>query len=298
VRRAENYSLFSILRMLSPFLCRAEVRVRLGVHVLKVLEAIKRRFPDNALITNFACLTPKMYADPKLLADMMKLERIGYTELDGLLDFFGTAKRLEGGKPQPALVDATKARSEFPVLKAFMLTQLAGEAGILALDDAERKQQLTFRGWMWRHGDQLKRYPELYKLMLIAMLVTMTSVDCERTAGPDTFIALQKTRHHLKRLTENESGMGAVGCLCRRIQRDEQGGQQGAYQAEGHDDGRADARGAGGAQVPQRVHAAVRPEGGQHVRGEDDAAQCTCRCIEGALCQRGGGPQRRGRRQR
>jgi hypothetical protein len=175
---------FQHTRMLSPLLCRAELRGKCVLHATRVLQAITRRFPDNEVITNFCCLTPKMYADADLLADGMRLMHYGITELDGLLDRFGVVGQLEGGVRQPALVNAVKARCEFTVFKAYMQTQLAGEKGILAQDSTEKKKQLTFRWWMAHHGDELQRYSELYKLMLIAMLITMTSVDCERTAGP------------------------------------------------------------------------------------------------------------------
>ena len=126
---------------------------------------------------------PKLFVDPKD-PNVSNDPTSKGGELFMLIEHFGKEKTLKGGGTVKPLVDGEKCLDEFEKFKSFMHSnqglykrKKTNEAGELTDEDEE----CLFSEFFKAQYPTLKRaFPNLIILMQIALIVPMTSVDCER----------------------------------------------------------------------------------------------------------------------
>jgi hypothetical protein len=162
----------------------------MGVHLHATLDGFTARFPDGDLISLFRIFTPKPFIPIKDMPEQLK--KYGRPELEKLLDVYGVAgetRSAEGVlRKFPPYVVAEQARVEYNHFSSFVHYKL----GTLP------SEALEFTVWFKQNGNVMKtEFPELFKLMMVALLITMTSVDCERGFSQ---MNLTKTKYRSKLL--------------------------------------------------------------------------------------------------
>jgi hypothetical protein len=146
-------------------------------HALILLESLETRFPNATLVGAFHIFTPAAWVDK--YEERAKMDAFGNDKMEMLIDLYGTKRttRRNGElKVHPPMIMPDKARTQFGFYKTYMKSALE-----LHFSNNKDKELLVYETWFQTHGSALQRQmSEVYKLMEIAYVLPMTSVDCER----------------------------------------------------------------------------------------------------------------------
>ena len=129
---------------------RHQFNVNKEAFIDKLIENLRSRFPDSAQCTEAELAT---YGDP---------------ELETLCEHFGTAKELENSTELQPVINTDEAKDEWVVFKQFM-SQNFRSCTI---------QTLSRR--LYQSEMELCQYPNMSKLITLALTMPVSTVDCER----------------------------------------------------------------------------------------------------------------------
>ena len=122
----------------------------------RLVENLNSRFPDNHCLSSFAIF------DPQRLPSEAELATFGETELDVLCSHYGAAKVAERG------VEIQPVMDERVVFKQFM-SQNFRSCSLQTLSER-----------MYQSEVAMCQYPNMYKLVTLALTMPVSTVDCER----------------------------------------------------------------------------------------------------------------------
>jgi hypothetical protein len=179
----------------------AKQRTFMVEYSVGLMTALDERFPDVGLQDAFKIFLPMSYMNVKQMYDNKKLHAYGKKELTVLLDHFGVPKTVvpepaaffseeteskfspfhtskrSVSKTFPALVVSEKAKDEFEMFKSHMFSSFAEYT---EFDDKGQIVPLSFVEFVKRNKSSLQaRFPEIFTLMQLALVLPLTSVPCE-----------------------------------------------------------------------------------------------------------------------
>ena len=179
---------FVTLRKLYPEVSKTEgmlyalsskkMHTEMRKHAAMLVGSLRVRFPNSDLVGACQILSPRAYVG--FYANNTAMEAFGSDKMEMLIAHHGvvrTSRRIGGQvKRHGATIKADKARVQFGFYKTFVKQRLQVHFSTDADDEL-----LAFPTWFKTYGKQVKLdYSEVYKLMEIALVLPMTSVDCER----------------------------------------------------------------------------------------------------------------------
>lgn len=145
----------------------------------KIADNVNSRFPDGGIIGSFAIL------DPQNLPSPSDLPPYGNSEIDTLSMHFGEPKNTDDGIQLEPLLKGQEFKEEWIIFKQLLSknSSIQGMAKKL-LSSIEMQEQ----------------FPQMLKLLTIALTVPVSSIDCERGFSQQNLI---KTKIRAKLKTEN-----------------------------------------------------------------------------------------------
>ena len=144
---------------------------------------LNSRFPaaDTTLLTSFTVL------DPQKLPGEADLPIYGNAELDTLCEHYGSAKVTNDGYELPATLDAEEVKNEWIMFKQLISKNFRSCTIQVLLQRFTDNQTLSLQ------------YPNITKLLTIALTLPVSTVDCERGFSRHNLI---KTRLRSRLLTK------------------------------------------------------------------------------------------------
>ena len=150
----------------------------------KINDNLKSRFPDGGLIGSFAVL------DPQNLPLSTDIPSYGNSEIETLSEHYGVPKNTDNGVELEPLLNGTELKEEWVIFKQLMSKNFSN----LSLQGMAEKLLCS--------NEMQEQFPQMLKLLTIALTVPVSSVDCERGFSKQNLIKI-KIRAKLK--TENVS---------------------------------------------------------------------------------------------
>ena len=141
-------------------------------------------FPDSGSLSAFAIF------DPQKLPAETDLATYGDAELEILCEHYGTAKETENGRELQPVIHSEETKDEWVVFKQF-ISQNFQSCTI----------QTLFKR-VYQSETVLCQYPNVYKLITLALTMPVSTVDCERGFSKHNLI---KTGMRARLQTENVS---------------------------------------------------------------------------------------------
>ena len=157
------------------------------IDFLDVLVAnLNLRFPaaDTTLLTSFSIL------DLQKLPGEADLPTYGNAELDTLCEHYGSSKVTNDGSELPATLDAEEVKDEWIMFKQLISKNFRWCTIQVLLQRLTDNQTLSLQ------------YPNITKLLTIALTLSVSTIDCERGFSRHNLI---KTRLRSRLLTKNIS---------------------------------------------------------------------------------------------
>ena len=148
----------------------------------KLVDNLYSRFPDSGLLSAFSIL------DPQKLPTESDLSLYGIHELETLCDHYGQSKTTEAGAEFLPVVDTIKTKDEWVVFR-----QLMG-------NNFRTCTLQTMAANLLPSAEVKETYPNLIKLMALALTMPVSTAGCERGFSKHNLIK-NKIRARLK--TEN-----------------------------------------------------------------------------------------------
>jgi hypothetical protein len=147
-------------------------------HAIALLDALQTRFPNTTLVGAFHILTPGAYVDK--YKDDAIMQGYGADKMEMLIEHYGTKRTTRSAtgvqKVHQAKIKGDLARTQFACYKTYIKNELQ-----MHFLNNKDKELLVYETWFQTHGSTLRtQLSEVYKLMEIAYVLPMTSVDCER----------------------------------------------------------------------------------------------------------------------
>ena len=144
---------------------------------------LNSRFPaaDTTLLTSFSVL------DPQKLPGEADLPTYGNAELDTLCEHYGSAKVTNDGCELPAALDSEEVKDEWVMFKQLISKNFRSCTIQVLLQRLTDNQTLSLQ------------YPNITKLLTIALTLPVSTVDCERGFSRHNLI---KTRLRSRLLTK------------------------------------------------------------------------------------------------
>ena len=144
---------------------------------------LNSRFPsaDTALLTSFSVF------DPQKFPSEAELPTYGNAELDTLCEHYGSTKLNNDGCKLPAALNTEQVKDEWVVFRQLMSNNFRQCTIQVLLQTLLNDQDLSFQ------------YPNIVKLLTIALTLPVSTVDCERGFSRHNLI---KTRLRSRLLTK------------------------------------------------------------------------------------------------
>jgi hypothetical protein len=143
-------------------------------HARLVVTALHSRFPDFDFIQCFQVFTPRAMSQVVSLSGVVEF---GVEKFLRLLAHYAVDMTTHDGTKHKAIVNVECIKIEFDEFRMYFFAEVQAMKRKLAPEE----KIIDFADWMELKGDIIsERYPELFKLMQIALLLPVTSVDPER----------------------------------------------------------------------------------------------------------------------
>ena len=150
----------------------------------KIIDNLKSRFPDGGIISSFSIL------DPQNLPSPADLPSYGSCEIDTLCVHYGDSKKTDNGIELKPLVDGQELKEEWVMFRQVMFQNFKDSS----LQGMAKK--------LFSSNEMQDQFPQMLKLLTIALTIPVSSVDCERGFSKQNLI---KTKIRAKLKTENVS---------------------------------------------------------------------------------------------
>ena len=128
----------------------------------KIIDNLKSCFPDGGIIGSFAILDPQNSPSPS------DLRSYGSSEIDTLSVHFGESKNTDDGVELEPLLNGQELKEEWIIFKQLMSKNF-NDSSIQGM----AKKLLS-------SSEMQEQFPQMLKLLNIALTVPVSSVDCER----------------------------------------------------------------------------------------------------------------------